>query len=78
MLAACRIDLCRARFDDLGAGRGAAEAHKIHASANGWLALLTGAFDSTMWWIIASGAFHNFNMYAIGAFLSPFLQRFHP
>jgi MFS family permease len=30
-----------------------------------------------MWWIIASGAFHNFNMYAIGAFLSPFLQRFH-
>src|SRR5215813_12084857 len=31
-----------------------------------------------MWWIIASGALHNFNMYAIGAFLSPFLQRFHP
>jgi MFS family permease len=30
-----------------------------------------------MWWIIASGAFHNFNMYAIGAFLSPFLQRVH-
>jgi predicted MFS family arabinose efflux permease len=31
----------------------------------------------TMWWIIASGALHNFNMYAIGAFLSPFLQRVH-
>jgi len=30
-----------------------------------------------MWWIIASGAFHNFNMYALGAFLSPFLQRVH-
>jgi MFS family permease len=30
-----------------------------------------------MWWIIASGALHNFNMYAIGAFLSPFLQRVH-
>jgi predicted MFS family arabinose efflux permease len=31
----------------------------------------------TMWWLIASGALHNFNMYAIGSFLSPFLQRVH-
>jgi MFS family permease len=31
----------------------------------------------TMWWIILSGIFHNFNMYAINAFQSPFLQRFH-
>jgi MFS family permease len=31
----------------------------------------------TMWWIIASGVLHNFNMYAIGAFQTPFLQRFH-
>jgi MFS family permease len=31
----------------------------------------------TMWWLIASGALHNFNMYAIGSFLSPFLMRFH-
>jgi MFS family permease len=31
----------------------------------------------TMWWLIASGALHNFNMYALGAFLSPFLIRFH-
>jgi predicted MFS family arabinose efflux permease len=31
----------------------------------------------TMWWIILSGIFHNFNMYAIGAFQTPFLQRFH-
>jgi MFS family permease len=30
-----------------------------------------------MWWIILSGIFHNFNMYAIGAFQTPFLQRFH-
>jgi MFS family permease len=30
-----------------------------------------------MWWIIASGALHNFNMYAIGSFLAPFLMRFH-
>jgi MFS family permease len=31
----------------------------------------------TMWWIIASGLLHNFNMYAIGAFSAPFLQRYH-
>jgi MFS family permease len=31
----------------------------------------------TMWWIIASGALHNFNMYAIASFLAPFLMRFH-
>ena len=31
----------------------------------------------TMWWLIASGALHNFNMYAIAQFLAPFLIRFH-
>ncbi len=31
----------------------------------------------TMWWIILSGIFHNFNIYAINAFQTPFLQRFH-
>jgi predicted MFS family arabinose efflux permease len=31
----------------------------------------------TLWWIILSGIFHNFNMYAINAFQTPFLQRFH-
>ena len=31
----------------------------------------------TMWWIIMSGIFHNFNMYAINSFNSAFLQRFH-
>jgi len=30
-----------------------------------------------MWWIIASGALHNFNMYAIGSFLPAFLTRYH-
>src|SRR5437016_7719749 len=30
----------------------------------------------TMLWIIVSGALHNFNMYALGAFVSPFLVRF--
>jgi MFS family permease len=31
----------------------------------------------TMLWLIVSGAFHNFNMYALGAFVSPYLVRFH-
>jgi len=31
----------------------------------------------TMRWIIISGALHNFNMYAIGAFVTPFLMRYH-
>jgi MFS family permease len=31
----------------------------------------------TMWWIILSGIFHNFNMYAINSFNTPFLLRFH-
>ena len=30
-----------------------------------------------MWWIILSGIFHNFNMYAINSFNTPLLQRFH-
>jgi len=31
----------------------------------------------TLWWIVASGALHNFNMYALGQFLSPYLIRQH-
>jgi len=31
----------------------------------------------TLWWIIASGALLNFNMYAIGTFLPAFLSRVH-
>jgi len=31
----------------------------------------------TMWWIIVSGALHNFNMYAINSFLTAFLSRYH-
>jgi MFS family permease len=31
----------------------------------------------TLWWIVISGALHNFNVYAIGAFQTPFLQRYH-
>ena len=58
--------------------RGAAEVHNITAAAKrkGSPYFLVLSIP-TMWWIIASGAFHNFNMYAIGSFLSPFLQRVH-
>ena len=31
----------------------------------------------TMWWIILSGALHNFNMYALGTFVASFLKRYH-
>jgi MFS family permease len=31
----------------------------------------------TMWWIIASGALHNFNMYALATFVASFLTRYH-
>jgi MFS family permease len=31
----------------------------------------------TMLWVIVSGALHNFNMYALGSFVAPFLVRFH-
>jgi MFS family permease len=31
----------------------------------------------TMWWLILSGALHNFNMYALGSFLAPMLMRYY-
>ncbi len=31
----------------------------------------------TMWWIILSGALHNFNMYALGTFLASYLKLYH-
>ena len=31
----------------------------------------------TMWWLMVSGAVHNFSLYAISSFLSPFLMRYH-
>src|SRR5260370_5459790 len=30
-----------------------------------------------MWWLIVSGDLHNFHMYAIAAFITPFLMRYH-
>jgi predicted MFS family arabinose efflux permease len=31
----------------------------------------------TLWWIIVSGALHNFNMYALGSFIAPLVIRYH-
>jgi MFS family permease len=49
----------------------------VTEKASGWSAFATVLSLPTMWWIIASGIFHNFNMYALNSFNSPFLQRFH-
>jgi MFS family permease len=60
--------------------RGAAEAHRAVPQANPlpFLAVVHRVLSlPTMWWIIASGALHNFNMYALGTFLASFLKRYH-
>jgi MFS family permease len=54
--------------------RGAAEFHREILPKASMLAILK---IPTMWWIIASGALLNFNMYAIGTFLPAFLSRIH-
>ncbi|HVS32702.1 MAG TPA: MFS transporter [Thermoanaerobaculia bacterium] len=43
-------------------------------TASPWRTLLS---IPTLWWLILSGALHNFNMYALGTFLSPLLMRYH-
>ncbi len=55
-------------------GRGAAEVHREPTGKGPMLAILK---IPTMWWIIASGALLNFNMYAIGTFLPALLSRIH-
>ena len=54
--------------------RGAAEVHRAPMAKSSMSAILK---IPTMWWIIASGALLNFNMYAIGTFLPAFLSRIH-
>lgn len=57
--------------------RGSAERHNIGGLKRAGSPYLLVLSIPTMWWVILSGALHNFNMYAIGAFLTPFLMRFH-
>lgn len=54
-------------------GRGAAEVAREAAPGSVWSVLRI----PTLWWIIASGALLNFNMYAYGTFLPAFLARIH-
>jgi predicted MFS family arabinose efflux permease len=57
--------------------RGTAEAHDVGERRRAGSPYLLVLSIPTMWWLILSGALHNFNMYAIATFLSPFLMRFH-
>jgi len=54
--------------------RGASETHPPPAARTSVLGLLR---LPTLWWIIASGVFLNFNSYAIATFLPAFLSRVH-
>jgi len=54
--------------------RGASETHAyVEAPASMWSVL----HIPTLWWIVASGALINFNMYAIGTFMPALLGRIH-
>lgn len=57
--------------------RGASEVHNIGSQTRAGSTYWNILKSPTMIWIILSGAVHNFNMYAIGSFLTPFLMRHH-
>ena len=57
--------------------RGATETHDIGAQKREGSPYKLILATPTMRWLIISGALHNFNMYAIGAFITPFLMRYH-
>lgn len=57
--------------------RGAAELRDVGAARRPGSPYLLVLGIPTMWWIIASGALHNFIMYAVSSFLPAFLIRYH-
>ena len=57
--------------------RGMVEEHKVGQRCRPGSPYRLVLSIPTLWWIIASGALHNFNMYALGAFLASFLIRYH-
>ena len=57
--------------------RGAKDPHVAGQPRTSWGAILTILKIPTMWWIIASGALYNLNMYAVAAFHTSFLIRYH-
>jgi len=57
--------------------RGATEAHGVGGRKREGSPYRLVLATPTMRWLIVSGALHNFNMYAIGSFLTPYLMRYH-
>ncbi|MBI3697924.1 MAG: MFS transporter, partial [Acidobacteria bacterium] len=57
--------------------RGASETVQVGSRSRSGSPYLLVLSIPTMWWMIASGALHNFNMYALAAFLPSFLIRSH-
>ncbi|MFN0087162.1 MAG: MFS transporter, partial [Blastocatellia bacterium] len=57
--------------------RGAAEAYDVKGHAREGSPYHRVLSIPTMWWIILSGALHNFNAYAVNAFLPAYLGRYH-
>jgi len=57
--------------------RGSSETHNIGVQRREGSAYLNILRSPTMRWIFISGAVNNFNMYAIGAFITPYLMRYH-
>jgi MFS family permease len=57
--------------------RGAREAHAVGGLKRAGSPYRLVLATPTMRWLILSGALHNFNMYAIAAFITPFLMRYH-
>jgi len=56
--------------------RGSSESRR-EAEYTGWESMKIVSRIPTLWWIIASGALLNFNMYALGTFTPAFLSRVH-
>ncbi|MFN7944083.1 MAG: MFS transporter [Blastocatellia bacterium] len=60
--------------------RGGAEEHHVAetgSSASFWEPYVKVLSIPTMWWIALSGALHNFNAYAVNAFMPAYLGRYH-
>jgi len=57
--------------------RGAAETHYAAGAQQTGSPYRRVLSIPTIWWIILSGALHNFNAYAVNAFLPAFLGRYH-
>jgi MFS family permease len=57
--------------------RGATEAFKIADQSREGSPYWRVLSIPTMWWIIISGALHNFNAYAVNAFIPAYLGRYH-